>query len=119
MMDFRQYTKSIILKGIWNTTSTINNRVVFSSFSGRSYSDNTKAISEKLYELAPDTDIVWMGGKERLEGLPHYVKQIDVSNSYLHYKTLASARVVVENNGFNNIPKKNNQLYIQTSLPWD
>ena len=35
------------------------NRFVFTSFNGH-YSDNTKAISEKLHELYCDYEIIWL-----------------------------------------------------------
>lgn len=41
----------------------IQNKVVFSSFSGKRYDDNPKAISKKLYELYPDIKQVWLHHK--------------------------------------------------------
>ena len=35
-------------------------KVVFSSFEGHSYNDNPRYISEKLHELCPEAEIVWL-----------------------------------------------------------
>ena len=52
-------------------------RVVFTSFDGH-YSDNTKAISEKLHELHNDYEIVWLLDKKYYGIAPSYIKKIDI-----------------------------------------
>ena len=52
-------------------------KVVFSSFEGRQYSDNPRYISEKLHELCPDCEIVWLFHKSCIDSVqaPDYVKK--------------------------------------------
>ena len=52
-------------------------KVVFSSFEGRHYSDNPRYISEKLHELCPDCEIVWLFQTNRINAVqvPPYVKK--------------------------------------------
>ena len=52
-------------------------KVVFSSFQGQSYSDNPRYISEKLHELCPEAQIVWLFREGRLDAAqtPPYVKK--------------------------------------------
>ena len=51
-------------------------KVVFSSFQGQSYSDNPRYISEKLHEMCPEAEIVWLFREGRLDRVhvPDYVK---------------------------------------------
>lgn len=105
---------NIIKKSIWAVTSVRKNRVVLSSFSGNSYSDNPKAISEKVHEIAPNIDLVWICNGRKLEGAPGYLKQVDKNKSVEYHRALASAKVIVDNFGFNDLPKKKGQRFIQT-----
>ena len=52
-------------------------KVVFSSFQGRSYSDNPRYISERLHELRPDCDIVWLFDSDFIDDVatPDYVRK--------------------------------------------
>ena len=52
-------------------------KVVFSSFQGQSYNDNPRYISEKLHELCPEAEIVWLFREGRLDRVetPDYVKK--------------------------------------------
>ena len=52
-------------------------KVVFSSFEGRSYSDNPRYISEKLHELCPECEIVWLFQTKCIDSVqvPDYVKK--------------------------------------------
>ena len=52
------------------------NKVVFSSYEGKDYSDNPRYISEKLHEMKPDSDIVWLISKSRIGKVkvPDYVR---------------------------------------------
>ena len=88
LSKIKNYTKcrfSRVEKGLW----------VFSSFGGH-YSDNPKYISQKLYELCPDTKIVWLVKKEYLSSLPEYVIGVDInSDEAVNYR--AKAQIVVDN----------------------
>lgn len=93
-----------------------SNKIVFSSFNGKSYSDNPKAISEKVHDLYPEIEIVWLfkdpSSKQHL--IPEYVKTAKF-NSLKSFYELATAKVWVDN--FNKpffLFKGKKQLYIQT-----
>jgi CDP-glycerol glycerophosphotransferase len=92
------------------------NKIVFISFDGKSYSDNPKAISEKLHELYPNFEIVWLfnNPKEKSKIVPKYVKCVN-SDSYNALKELATAKFWVDNFCKPlNTYKSKNQIYIQT-----
>ena len=88
-----------------------NNKIVFSSFFGKKYNDNPRAISE---ELATRKDIkqIWLLSKNVKH--PEYIKAVPpVSPAGLFH--LATAKVWVDNSrkrGY--IRKRKGQFYIQT-----
>ena len=53
------------------------NKVTFSSFRGSNYNDNPRAISERLHELKPDCDIVWLFDSRLVDKIetPDYVRK--------------------------------------------
>jgi len=61
---------------VWEGRKPLTNTVVFSNFSGKKYSDNPMYISEKLHELSPDTDIVWLRHKGYEFDTPDYVRVV-------------------------------------------
>ncbi|MBR1560362.1 MAG: CDP-glycerol glycerophosphotransferase family protein [Clostridia bacterium] len=96
------------------------NKVVFMSFRGRGYSDNPRAISERLHERRPETEIVWLfkGNAffEQKAKVPDYVRCVN-RDSRKSWIELATARVWVDNftkdvelRGF----PKDKQFYVQT-----
>ena len=95
-----------------------DNMVVFSSQDYRSYSDNARYVSEKLHEMRPETNIVWLiqdgeGARKRFD-IPDYVRVLK-STSTKGVCAMARARVVVD--GFNKkfylkFPGKD-QFYVQ------
>lgn len=96
------------------------NKVVFESFRGRSYSDNPRAISERLHARRPETDIVWLfrGStiRQMRERVPDYVRCVS-KQSRLSWVERATARVWVDN--FTKDPElrgfpKDRQFYVQT-----
>lgn len=92
------------------------NKVVFSSFDGRSYSDNPKAISEKLNKINPEFEIVWLlnDHKKKRKILPYYVRAVD-SRSLKALRELATSKVWVDNSCKSlNMYKSKEQIYIQT-----
>lgn len=95
------------------------NLVVFSAFEHRSYNDNPRYISEKLHELRPETDIVWLfadaaAAKAKYD-IPPYVRCLNVLSAE-GYRAFGRARVLVDN--FNKRTylkiKYPDQVYIQT-----
>jgi CDP-glycerol glycerophosphotransferase len=93
-----------------------NRKALFISFGGKSYSDNPRAISEKLHEMCPDFNIVWLfnNPEEKIRIVPEYVKCVK-NNSLDALKELATAKFWIDN-----FPKPlyvykgKNQIYIQT-----
>lgn len=91
-------------------------KVVFMSFNGKNYSDNPRAVSEKLHELHPEYTVVWgMDDPERAAGvLPDYARCVRFG-SFSWYKELATAGCwvcsVLLPNG---VLKRKGQRYIQT-----
>lgn len=77
----------------------IKNRVVFICFTGKQYSGNPRAISEKLHELSPKTKLVWLFKKPRkFKAIaPKYVKKVKYSTKN-KIKYLATSRIWVDNN---------------------
>jgi len=91
-------------------------KAVFISFQGKSYSDNPRAISEKLHELHPEFEIVWLFIRpdEKRKIVPCYVRCVD-SESSEALKELATAKFWVDN--FTKtifLYKGKDQVYIQT-----
>lgn len=71
-------------------------RVVFTSFGGH-YSDNPKYISQKLHELYPALEIVWLVKPAYLPLLPDYVKAVNIDNKWAVRWYTATARALVDN----------------------
>ena len=90
------------------------NRVVFSSYYGRGYSDNPKAIAEALHRIAPDAELIWLVKNEKeAASLPPYIKPCPYDSPKRIF-TLSSARVWVDNCRKYERFKKKNQFYLQT-----
>lgn len=92
------------------------NKAVFKSFGGKSYSDNPKAISEKLKKMNPEYEIVWLfNNPEAKKNLvPYYVRTVK-ANSLKALWELATSKVWVDN--FVKpiyLYKSKEQIYIQT-----
>lgn len=93
-----------------------NKKVIFSSYAGKRYSGNPQVISEKLYELYPETDIVWLmnsHGKIKNE-IPDYVRVVE-NESFAAAYELYTAKVWVDNcRKPTFFKKRKEQKYIQT-----
>ncbi len=94
----------------------VTRSVVFQSYGGRNYSDNPKAISEKMHELYPEYEIIWVFNdpEKYANDIPGYVKTVKLG-SYEYYKCLAQAFCVVKNDAMEeNLYKRKDQFFIQT-----
>ena len=90
------------------------NKVFFSSFSGKCYCDNPRAISEKLHEIAPDYLIVWQRRKGSSFKVPPYVK-LTTWPSIGWFYHMATSRVWVDSHlKLPFIRKRTNQFFIET-----
>lgn len=91
-------------------------KIVFQSFSGKSYSDNPKAISEKLYEINPNLSLVWVlnNSTAQKDVIPNYIKIVDASDKLKLFKELATCAVYIDNSCLPCVPKGKNQFFVQT-----
>ena len=93
----------------------IEKKVVFESFRGRQYSDNPRAVSEKLHELYPDYRIVWglpAGGARGTA--PDYVRAVP-ADSPEYRRERATAFAYVRNEAMTgDLYKRKGQVFIQT-----
>lgn len=73
-------------------------RAVFISFNGLSYSDNPRALSEKLHALQPQIEIVWLflRPEEKKDLVPDYVKCVK-EGTFGALKVLATSKIWVDN----------------------
>ena len=113
----RMLTASGCYMFLANKLFGVNKRkVVFISFGGKSYSDNPRAISEKLHELHPEFEIVWLFNKpaEKRALVPGYVRCV-AFDSRAALKELATAKFWVDNaTKARSTYKSKKQVYIQT-----
>lgn len=118
-METLKKVKNLLLKFymyVIYSIAGVKNKVVISSFNGKSYSDNPKAISEELHVLNPDIDIVWLFKvpEDKKKLVPEYVRTVKF-NSLRSFYELATAKVWIDN--FNKpvfLFKGDKQYYIQT-----
>ncbi|MBQ7779398.1 MAG: CDP-glycerol glycerophosphotransferase family protein [Clostridia bacterium] len=89
-------------------------KVVFSSYYGRGYSDNPKAICEALRAADSDAELVWLVKNEKeAASLPEGVKPCPYGSARRVF-ALATAGVWVDNCRKYDRFKKKNQYYLQT-----
>jgi len=90
------------------------NKVFFKAYNGLQYSCNPKSISEKLFEIAPQTKIVWSFTRpESIENLPNYVQKVK-KKSFQEFYHLFTAKIWVMNAGTMIPKKRKNQWIIDT-----
>lgn len=88
------------------------------SFDGKQYSDNPRYISEKLHEISPKTEIVWLLNEGCRENVPDYVRCVPFGKREMK-RELTDAAAWVDNSfifayAHNELFKGKSQLYIQT-----
>lgn len=90
--------------------------VVFSSFNGKSYSDNPRAVSEAIHTLYPEVELVWLfnAPKSKAGIVPGYVKCVENTRTLAVWHAYAAADVVVVNGTLPKVPKGKNQHFVQT-----
>lgn len=90
------------------------NRVVFSSYYGRGYSDSPKAICEALLASGEELELLWLVKNEtEAKSLPREVTPVP-NAGFAKLKALATARVWVDNCRKYERIKKPGQFYLQT-----
>lgn len=115
-MDIKHFSKKALQKVIRNLYGLKKNKVVFCSFNGKAYSDNPKAISEKLHAIAPDTDIVWLFSEpeKKKQIVPAYVKCVTYKSQWTFWKEICTCGVFVTNFILPVVDKNKKQYFIQT-----
>ena len=95
-------------------THLIEEKVVFSSFGGKQYSDNPRAISEALHRLHPEIKQVWfLSSSDAYHVVPEYITVVRSMESY--YRELSTAFAFVTNENLpESIVKRRNQFFVQT-----
>lgn len=92
----------------------IQNKVVFSSFSGKRYGDNPKIISQKLYEEHQEIGQVWLYKNNKFEDVPQNIIQKKWSSIGMIYE-LATAKVWVDSHTKPEwVLKRKKQFFIET-----
>lgn len=93
----------------------IQRKVIFNSFGGKQYSADPRAISEKLHELYPEYEIVWVIWPRYRDNnlIPKYVRIIDGRWEFV--KELPTAIAYITTNPLErDIVKKEGQFFVQT-----
>ena len=115
-MGISKTVKAKVKRGLNHTAGLfrpIEKKIVFESYNGRQYSDNPRAICEKMHDLFPEYELVW-GMSDRTENVPDYVRTVDV-NSWKYRVECATAFAFVNNEGMKQYHyKRKGQLFIQT-----
>lgn len=91
------------------------NKILFNNFQGKGFSCNPRAVAEKMHELAPDKELVWVISDEKqAETLPDYLRTVKL-DTVSYFREIATSAVWV----FNITPargmiKRKNQFFMQT-----
>ena len=89
------FIKQMIGLAAYKVAPIKKNKFVFTSFEGH-YSDNTRAISEKMHEIDSTAEIIWLVTPSYKGDLPEYVKGVDI-NSLSSYWYRGSAAAQIDN----------------------
>lgn len=89
------------------------NKIVASSFYGKGYSDNPKAIFEELRRRGEDLDLVWVTKPGQEDSLPDGVRPVRYGSLRRIYE-LCTAKVWIDNCRKGAMKKRKGQFYLQT-----
>lgn len=96
----------------------LKRKVIASAFYGESYADNTRYIIEKLHEMEPDLELIWLANKHVMYTVPAYVKKVYawpqgcIIRRFYEYST---AQVILTTNMIDGcFKKRKGQLFIET-----
>ncbi len=109
--------KKLFMAGCWVASLVLpvdSKKVVFSSYYGRGYSDNPKAIAEAMLKNNTSAKLVWLcKDKKEADSLPPEITPCPYDSPKRIWE-LATARVWVDNCRKYERFKKKNQYYLQT-----
>ena len=87
---------------------------VFAAYWYRGYLCNPRAIYEKLHELAPNVQAVWIVDREHAGSMPPGVEHV-IAGSRAYYRAMARAKYFVNNVNFpNEFAKREGTIHVQT-----
>ncbi len=89
------------------------NKIVASSFYGKGYSDNPKAIIEELRQRGENLDLVWLTKPGQEDTLPEGVRPVSYDSLKRIYE-LSTAKVWIDNCRKGAMKKRKGQFYLQT-----
>lgn len=113
-MELKKYV-SALARRAFRVVPIKQNKVVFSSYYGRGYSDNPKAIADVLLNSGEDLDLVWLLKNERdAASLPEGIRAGSYSNPVSRAWHLMTAKVWVDNCRKGERCKRPGQYYMQT-----
>ena len=118
-MSFTRELKNNIVNlytRLYSLSHPIEKKILFDSFGGKQYSDSPRFICERMHELYPEYELVWVNNStsDQFRIVPDYVKIIR-REKLSFYQTLATSFCYVTNENINNnIYKRKNQFFIQT-----
>lgn len=114
-MKFKNLLIGLYIK-LYKMFNRVNNCVLFESFHGAAYSDNPKAISEKLHELDSSIKIKWLVNLNKcdINNIPSYIKVVNIKKGRTALKSYLTSKVYVTNFALPKLKKSKKQTFIQT-----
>lgn len=110
----RKYYYSFMLNCMW-VHKVDNNKILFNNFQGKGFACNPRAIAEKIHEMAPEKDLVWIISDEKqAETLPDYIRTVNIDTIPYFREIATSAAWVFNITPARGLIKRKNQLFIQT-----
>ena len=116
-IKFKLLIRTIVMYCYQKILGIDNEKIVFSSFSGKQYSDSGRVISEEIHHMNKNLKIVWLldenSIKDKYNIIPEYViKKKFCRHNFI--KEISTAKVFVSNEHFKLIYKSKNQMFIDT-----
>lgn len=114
MIRIRNFLIRLYIR-VYGCFHQVENKILFMSFNGKYYSDNPKAISEKMHELYPNYRLVWYikDVENSIIELPEYVEIVTGKQNL--YNAIATAFCLVNNFEMETyIHKRKGQFFVQT-----
>lgn len=98
----------------YQLTHPMEKQITFISFNGEQYSDNPRAICEKMHQMFPEYRLVWLVKDLEKNMIPGYVVAKQFSFSRLKKEVSKSFCFVTNCEIWTDFYKRKNQLFIQT-----
>ncbi|MCH5211601.1 MAG: CDP-glycerol glycerophosphotransferase family protein [Oscillospiraceae bacterium] len=90
-------------------------KVVASSFGGKRYGDNSKAIIEALHEIDNSIDIVWIKDNKYTYSVPNYIRVVNKQSIIRRYYEYTTAKVWIDTHYLpTDLIRRKKQMFIET-----